>query len=836
MGRVYVSFGDLSFTVSSSDFVTVADLLKEIATRAHSSSWTTLEAHLLDAAGEKRTLLTSDAVLAHVLSEDKADIVVSQKAAVGAAEAMKAKGNELMNAGKFREAATVYTQAMEATSDVALLHVLLLNRSLAHMRLEEWSEAERDACAVMQADGENVKARFRLGQALFHSGRYDECHAVLAAALDLDGLANQQAVEIGRLIEKCENQHGAGLGGVTAETVAAARAAHLPVAGYVRLKPYFDSAAEAMQERMWATAMSTYWKILEVVNAEDYTSLRGMGVCLLESKSHRYAEASTVLEKLCALHPSCEAWRLLGEAQYGAKRLDQALESFGKASKMLASEPKLMATQRADLNVWVSKVLLAQERLDLAHHYVANVLTEDESNVKALIQYGYVVMRRSEECKEEEVNVAIRTITAHPRNRDARRFFCAVMRRRGAVRHIMNLLALLGKGGKFDPESYYFLATVAKEYSAIDAAIVLMRQAAALTPAEPRNTLSLVHLLEIDMQPNAALDVIRHWLEANPDYAMGGLAASKVLRAWTGGDTITNSTLLLQDAPSKGVPQHLSPSHLDYLALLFALVKLLFLQGKFEAIPGIVRLIEPERSGWDFHLTGIRNEQAYYCCAVQCVEARVKPTAVAQQTVHVVGDSHCLPLAWQTVDGGRTVLQPHLVTGCKMWHLRPEGEFFPKHNWQRALDEVPDESSVMFVLGEIDCREGLLVCISKGRYASLEEGIEVVVKIFLDEAVAVARRKRLRKVFIHPVAPVLDATRHIVEEFNPLYHHAVERLPADVCFVWLDIERDLVEPRTSELPHCSSAMQLRPQYALDGTHLHPRYAQLAQTLLKLEVK
>lgn len=213
---------------------------------------------------------------------------------------------------------------------------------------------------------------------------------------------------------------------------------------------------------------------------------------------------------------------------------------------------------------------------------------------------------------------------------------------------------------------------------------------------------------------------------------------------------------------------------------------------------------------------------------MQCLElqsgAAPKEAEAESERVHVLGDSHCLPLAWRRVCGA--LLVPHLVTGCKMWHLRPEGEFFPKHNWRRAAEQVPDGARVLVVLGEIDCREGLLVCIDKGRYATLEEGVETVVKIFLDEAVALSRRKRLRRVLIHPVAPVLDATRHIVEVFNPIYRRAVERLPPDANIVWLDVYDALVEPRLRPLPDCHSAFQLRPQYHLDGTHLNPRYVEL----------
>ncbi len=31
-----------------------------------------------------------------------------------------------------------------------------------------------------------------------------------------------------------------------------------------------------------------------------------------------------------------------------------------------------------------------------------------------------------------------------------------------------------------------------------------------------------------------------------------------------------------------------------------------------------------------------------------------------------------------------------LVTGCKVWHLRDEGVFYPKHAWLRTVAALPD--------------------------------------------------------------------------------------------------------------------------------------------------
>jgi hypothetical protein len=117
--------------------------------------------------------------------------------------------------------------------------------------------------------------------------------------------------------------------------------------------------------------------------------------------------------------------------------------------------------------------------------------------------------------------------------------------------------------------------------------------------------------------------------------------------------------------------------------------------------------------------------------------------ATARLTVVVVVLVH--------LKGEERLLKPMLVTGLKMWHLRPESVFFPKNNFYNVVSTstdsvccvrgvracvfnrvvrigvvtVPPHSDVVFLFGEIDCREGLVVSVEKCRYRDLEEGAQV---------------------------------------------------------------------------------------------------------------
>lgn len=148
-------------------------------------------------------------------------------------------------------------------------------------------------------------------------------------------------------------------------------------------------------------------------------------------------------------------------------------------------------------------------------------------------------------------------------------------------------------------------------------------------------------------------------------------------------------------------------------------------------LPRLVSLIEPLRVGKELHRTAIRNEQAYYSSIAQLLsihdrflsltvsELHQRPLSEAAPTdVYVCGDSHTLATAWREIQvhGQSTLLRPALVTGLKHWHLRKESTFYPKLHFWRVLESIPHRAKVVFLFGEIDCREGILLAVEKCKY------------------------------------------------------------------------------------------------------------------------
>ena len=153
--------------------------------------------------------------------------------------------------------------------------------------------------------------------------------------------------------------------------------------------------------------------------------------------------------------------------------------------------------------------------------------------------------------------------------------------------------------------------------------------------------------------------------------------------------------------------------------------------------------------------------------------------------IFVVGDSHVLSLAWQTLridpsrgrtttvsdglrgsDGGRPAFRtavPFLVTGMKAWHVRPSTRFFTHYNLRACLDRLPRmmrggsggsraTATIILSAGEIDCREGIGGSLLQGYYRDCGDAVRRTVTDYLASLSDLAREYRLQ-VLVMPVAP-----------------------------------------------------------------------------------
>jgi len=154
------------------------------------------------------------------------------------------------------------------------------------------------------------------------------------------------------------------------------------------------------------------------------------------------------------------------------------------------------------------------------------------------------------------------------------------------------------------------------------------------------------------------------------------------------------------------------------------------------------------------------------CGSNECHDLPQIPKSILpHKPIYVVGDSHVLSLAWQTlcikdavssIHTLRTAI-PFPATGLKAYHLQPSTQFFTHYNLHACLQRLPDHGTnqkrtIILSAGEIDCREGIGGTLLKGYFRSCNEAVEDTVRKYLIAASEIALKYNLQ-ILIMPVAP-----------------------------------------------------------------------------------
>ncbi|OQR99083.1 hypothetical protein ACHHYP_07371 [Achlya hypogyna] len=597
-------------------------------------------------------------------------------------------------------------------------------------------------------------------------------------------------------------------------------------------KPILALAAKHKQRNEWRSAKALWTTVLKDVDPANVEA--GLGLLELYMQASAWAAAKAHATTFLGTVPPAatpayielclrcaQVEMQLREWPAAVARLQQ-LQTFVGASS-LSSETEVAAR----VEVALARAHHARGATDTAISLVRQrLVASDETDLDAIALYSEIAMARGRPV--EAMQMILKVLTGRSKDKAVQAQFAAYLAAPDGFAH---LKATLDPTSASTAPAFAFLATLAKDHGAIDGCLACFETAVALAPANASYALNYVHALEVVATYNRAYAAAVAFLRMNPALRIGGLSVAAVAAAlapfpsleaargahverltWSPrGFVQVDGAADECDLPKERLPE----ADWDLLALLFALVKVLFIEGCFRPLPGLLCLVEPVRArvGHHLHETTIRNEHAYYCCIAQllCVTEPplVPPPVLASEAIYVCGDSHTLPTAWRALPSQSLRFVPALVTGLKHWHLRPESAFYPKHNFHNVVRRLPPRARVLFLLGEIDCREGILVAVEKCRYESLDEGMTATIGIFMKVLEALVAEHRFQAL-IHPVVPVLNETRHLVMRYNALFRAQVDK--ASFC-TWIDCFDNLLDARG----------QLRLEYALDGTHLHPAY-------------
>ena len=224
------------------------------------------------------------------------------------------------------------------------------------------------------------------------------------------------------------------------------------------------------------------------------------------------------------------------------------------------------------------------------------------------------------------------------------------------------------------------------------------------------------------------------------------------------------------------------------------------------------------------------------------------PVTSPHPPLFVLGDSHSLSVAWQTIKITATAsttdgpllrtLVPYPATGIKACHVREGTRFFTHYNLQSCLQRLPSTSrTVLLTAGEIDCREGIGGEKLSGYYATCDDAVRSTVREYVT-AVANLASKYAIQILLMPVAPHTyrnakkgkaagrDERRQRILLWNDLLREECANRKGDGVYL-LDYEENLRSPDESS----PVGFVLNKAYNADYTHLNSAFLPHLETAL-----
>lgn len=223
------------------------------------------------------------------------------------------------------------------------------------------------------------------------------------------------------------------------------------------------------------------------------------------------------------------------------------------------------------------------------------------------------------------------------------------------------------------------------------------------------------------------------------------------------------------------------------------------------------------------------------------ISPKCLPVTTPYPPLFVLGDSHCLSIAWQTIkistDSTTNIeepllrtLVPYPATGMKAWHVREGTRFFTHYNLQSCLQRLPLTcKTVLLTAGEIDCREGIGGEKLSGYYTSCDGAVSNTVQEYVG-AVAKLASKYEVQILLLPVAPYTyrnakkgkaagrDERRQRILLWNDLLREECASRKGEGVYL-LDYEENLRSPDESS----PVGFVLNKAYNADYTHLNSAF-------------
>ena len=285
------------------------------------------------------------------------------------------------------------------------------------------------------------------------------------------------------------------------------------------LQQYVDAAEESFGARMYARCKELYTELLRLQVLSDPTQISRALLRLgeVELLAGRPAAALPLLERSLEARPKgSAAARLVARAHEALGHYDAAQEVLQDALDAPFGAPS--AKEKKKLEVALGQSLFWGGRRAEGGALLTKLVQADMSDQEALLAYGSAALELGQ--TEDAMKIFLKLLTTRNDDKKIRKLLARCL---SADEGLSQLRAQL----PFDTSSaaaLAFLATIAKDHSAIELSIKLFEEAVRIVPESATYSLNLAHTLEVELRYDAALEVICAFCSHNPKRSVGDLS------------------------------------------------------------------------------------------------------------------------------------------------------------------------------------------------------------------------------------------------------------------------------------------------------------------------
>eukprot|EP00941_MAST-03F_sp_MAST-3F-sp1_P005489 g5489.t1 len=318
----------------------------------------------------------------------------------------------------------------------------------------------------------------------------------------------------------------------------------------------FEAEAKVLRSKgNFKKARETLEKLQKFDPTNRYAFLE-IGEMALHNKQWKRARES--LESGVAAYSEDRTMRIrFGDALMGAERYAEAQEHYVRSAQpheppkdpaVAAEDAQREGIDQASLLVKIGECMYAQGDEDTGIALYQKVLAEQENNPAALLAYARAAADRGK--IEGALQIVLRVLVLRQHHRETRRFLAELLQlekqddtpmkvRKGRKPVVIDMGGMDALYSQFQLDSgqlgpaFAFLATVVKDFSAIDQSVKLYEKALSAIPNNACYALNLIHTMELCGKKgySAALDVFRKFYKANASVMVGGVSCRAILDA-----------------------------------------------------------------------------------------------------------------------------------------------------------------------------------------------------------------------------------------------------------------------------------------------------------------